>query len=208
MLLTDAFRSWGILLLLNLWGLPSGVTAQTVPCSTSAHCEETLRPGSQCIEGFCTNPFYHGGCLKSLLPDWEKPRVCNSLDPPEAKELGYCRDSPFDYAEVRIASTNWESANLGAWILQILLSEILDVPTSLEGGFPDVKTTFIRPLITTKLTKINITKNSSRRIESRTVEPFTRMIPNSTKLAIMCTQRCGGRVDIIKASRELNSPWN
>jgi len=72
--------------------------------------------------------------LKTLLPGWNKTRVCNSQDPPEAEAMGFCRPSPLGYKEVRLAGKNWEAANLNAWMLQILLSEILDVPTSIEGG--------------------------------------------------------------------------
>ena len=113
--------------------------ALTVPCKESSECAAIYRKGSECnADGFCTNPFYNGGCLNKLLPGWNKTRICNSEDPPEAEELGYCRSSPLGYSEIRLAARNWEAANFGAWILQILLSEILDVPTSVEGGSHDL----------------------------------------------------------------------
>lgn len=128
------------LLLSSVPGTTTLVGASTVECSNSDECERVLRPGSRCVNGLCTNPFHHGGCLKSMLPGWNKTRVCNTQDPPEAEALGYCRPSPIGYEEIRIASFNWESANFVAWILQILLSEVLDVPTSMEAGHPDIKT--------------------------------------------------------------------
>ncbi|CAB9522416.1 Receptor-type guanylate cyclase gcy [Seminavis robusta] len=130
------------LLLLLLLVVPP-VLASTVPCeidgSTNAdvYCESLLRSGSRCVNGFCTNPFYYGGCLQTLHTDWKnKTRVCNSDDPPDAETLGYCHVSAMDYTEVRLAAQNWESHNFGAWILTILLSEILDVPVTLEAGSP------------------------------------------------------------------------
>lgn len=71
-----------------------------------------------------------------MLPGWTKVRTCNSDDPPSAVERGYCQSSAMDYREVRIASENWESAFFNTWILQILLSEVLDVPTTVESSSP------------------------------------------------------------------------
>jgi hypothetical protein len=81
--------------------------------------------------------------LSKLLPGgWNKTRVCNSQDPSEAEAMGFCRPSPLGYTEVRLASGNWEAINLGAWIVQILLSELLGVPTSIESGSPDINLNF------------------------------------------------------------------
>lgn len=107
-----------------------------VSCRSHTECELALEVGSECVDGICTNPFYQGGCLKSMLSEWDEPRTCNSEDPPSAIAKGYCRSSPMGYREVRIASENWESAFFGAWIMQILLSELLDVPTTIESGSP------------------------------------------------------------------------
>lgn len=143
-------RQISTLLLLTLAVLLSSVfstDASKVSCDESSQCEKILRPGSQCINNTCSNPFYHGGCLKSLLPDqWNKTRVCNSQDNPEAERLGYCRSSTdVDYEEVRILARDWETNLFGGWINQILLSEILDVPTSSEAGSPDVNLNFYEP---------------------------------------------------------------
>ena len=98
--------------------------------------------GSECVDGFCTNPFYNGGCLKHMIPTWHKVRVCNSRDPPLAMRKGFCRPSPLDFMEIRINSNNWESAFFSAWILTVILSEILDVPVSIETGFVDLNVDF------------------------------------------------------------------
>ena len=81
------------------------------------------------------NPFYdNGGCLRSALNGKgnHKLRVCNSNDGPEAAALGYCRESPFDYTEVRLAGQDWETNYMSVWLLQIVLSELLDVPTTVS----------------------------------------------------------------------------
>lgn len=108
-------------------------------CSSSHDCETALMDGSQCVSGFCTNPLHYGGCLHRMLPGWHKIRTCNSDDPPNAAIDGYCRVSPMGYREVRIESQEWLTAYFGAWILQILLGELLDVPVTIESGSPDVK---------------------------------------------------------------------
>ena len=122
-----------------------GVEASQVVCTDDAFCEATLRVGSKCVGGLCSNPFYEGGCLRSILPNWNKTRVCNSQDPPEAESLGYCRQSPMGYTEVRLGAESWASANLVAWVIQIILSEMLDVPTSIEGGYPELNLNLYEP---------------------------------------------------------------
>lgn len=115
-----------------------------VPCNISQTCNDLLLPGSECFEGFCTNPYTKRGCLANRVPGWKKIRVCNSDDAPTAAALGYCRD-PYpglEYTEIRLASQNWESAFFIAWIQQIILSELLDVPTTLESGEADEKISF------------------------------------------------------------------
>ena len=115
--------------------------------------EHMINP-SRCINGKCTNP-YQNGCLINRLEGWTEVRMCNSDDDlPTAAELGICRiatssgnanainandviDSIIEYMEIRIGSQNWESVFFESWILQILLSEVLDVPTSIETGYPD-----------------------------------------------------------------------
>jgi hypothetical protein len=138
-------------------------------------------------EGFCSNPFHQGGCLQQFKPDWTRTRICHSDDPPEALSGGACRLSPIDYLEVRIQSQNWESAFFGAWILQIVLSEILDVPVSIETGteglsvdFYDVNSRFdygknsLDPLTTAfEVGDCRLVK------QSQTYEPCAHMVPES-----------------------------
>ena len=79
------------------------------------------------------NPYIRG-CLQAVLPDWKgRWRVCNSHDPPELRGV-ICEESPFvdDYLEIRVASGNWASATAVAWLAQIVLSELLGVPSSEE----------------------------------------------------------------------------
>jgi len=89
------------------------------------------------------NP-YEKGCLFKRVPEWKKLRVCNSHDQqPQAAILGVCRTPPIiAYPEVRIFSQNWESVFFVTWLLQILLSELLDVPVSIETGDPNITMNF------------------------------------------------------------------
>jgi hypothetical protein len=102
-----------------------------------------LSSGSVCNmdTGLCTNPFERG-CLYNRLPGWNKKRVCNSDDPIDAVELGLCDMPEFDYMEIRIGSGNWETIFFNAWLVQILLSELLGVPTTLEPGVPKIRINF------------------------------------------------------------------
>mmetsp|Transcript_27658 Transcript_27658/g.66484 ORF Transcript_27658/g.66484 Transcript_27658/m.66484 type:complete len:619 (+) Transcript_27658:338-2194(+) len=60
-------------------------------------------------------------------------------------QQGYCQPSSstsstsFDYTEVRIEIQNWESSTFVTYIMQILLSEMLGVPTSVETSFVEYK---------------------------------------------------------------------
>jgi hypothetical protein len=53
-----------------------------------------------------------------------------------------CTEPVLDYMEVRIISGTWESITFNAWLMQILLSEILQVPTTLESAFPNISINF------------------------------------------------------------------
>ena len=110
------------------------VQAAALPCHDSSECKRTLAAGSECgADGYCTNPFYKGGCLKQLQPTRSKIRACNSLDN-VGGDNGACHIPTTTYPEVRIAGQNWESAVFHAWVLQILLSELLDVPAVTTDG--------------------------------------------------------------------------
>jgi hypothetical protein len=163
-----------LLLLLLVQQSPSH--AQIACNATYNPCEELLFKGSECRDGFCSNPF-EKGCLNTLLQEEfgvaggdDQPvdpqtllpslarrlrneiRVCNSEDTPDAIARGICVDHTtiehklFDeYVEVRILSQNWESAFFSAWLMQILLTEVLRVPTTIESGTADAKVNFYSP---------------------------------------------------------------
>ena len=142
-----------ILVAVPLAGLLS-TTDAAVACNNSQTCEELLAPGSECVlqssnatTGFCSNPYTKGGCLANRLPGWTKLRVCNSDDPPDAEARGLCRHpyQGLNYTEVRLLSQNWDSAVFVSWMQQILLGELLDVPTTLESGVYDAKINFYDP---------------------------------------------------------------
>jgi len=122
-------------LLLVLILVPIQSSWAQVQCSNDDECERILRAGSVCLDtGFCSNP-YVSGCLSSRLTNWTKVRVCNSQDPPIVIEQGLCRPSPLNYTEVRIQSQSWETGLFVTWVMQVLLSELLDVPTSIETSW-------------------------------------------------------------------------
>lgn len=125
-------------ILFSLLVLVVRFSTSTLTCTSDEECKVALLPGSECLNGFCVNPFYNGGCLHQMLPGWDRIRTCNSDDPPDAAKKGYCRLSPMGYREVRIESQNWLTAYFGTWILQILLGELLDVPVTVESGTPDI----------------------------------------------------------------------
>jgi hypothetical protein len=134
--LTAAAGTW----LFLLSGLGS-VEAQRIPCHPGDCRRKNVK--STCLrdagsnEGTCSNP-YAQGCLSAMLPDWPKVRVCNSQDDAAAVARGDCRPTTgrADF-EIRLFAGNWESAFLEDWLLQIILSELLDVPTSIETGRPN-----------------------------------------------------------------------
>ncbi|CAB9513019.1 expressed unknown protein [Seminavis robusta] len=99
------------------------------------------------------NRFEHGCLYEKLGKDptvayqQKKQRVCNSEDPPDAVQQGICRQSPFQdhYMEIRIFCQDWESVLIETWVLQIILSEIMNVPTTVETGFFDTTVNFYDP---------------------------------------------------------------
>lgn len=124
----------------------------TIQCTVGDNgnklCEEKYRKGSYCTSNErCSNPF-HKGCLQAVLPEnfTNKLRTCNSDDynddtskeEDDEREL-FCTpaNEQFDYEEVRILSQNWESARFSSWIMQIVLSELLNVPTTIETSMFD-----------------------------------------------------------------------
>ena len=76
------------------------------------------------------------GCLRAKLGSEWRVRVCNSDDANNnsTSPQGHCSVPDFNYPEIRIAPGNWESSIFQAYITQIVLSEILGVPATLESG--------------------------------------------------------------------------
>ena len=144
-----------VALVVVVLALSTVVVDAVVSCQETFECQAALRPGSECVNGSCTNPFHKGGCLQrmsSLSHKWTTTtttRICHSEDTAEAAAAGYCHlptndesDTSLPYAEIRIAGQNWESAFFQAWILQILLTELLHVPATIETGRPGVHLDF------------------------------------------------------------------
>jgi hypothetical protein len=88
-----------------------------------------------------------------LDPEWEtskknkkKRRICNSEDSDETIASGVCHvPTDLQYMEMRLFAHNWESVHMETWLLQIILSEFLDVPTSMETGYPGSQMNFYHP---------------------------------------------------------------
>jgi len=70
-------------------------------------------------------------------------RTCNTDDDEEAQQRGECLAG--NYEEIRILSQDWEAPMLTAWIMQIVLSEVLGVPTTLETSMADSSMNFYDP---------------------------------------------------------------
>lgn len=135
---------FGVLLLV----VANTAAATDLFCVRTADCEAKLSKGSICQGGLCTNPFYEKGCLATLMsPEQQlqfstsRLRTCTSVDPPAAVGK-FCQLPALEYQEMRIYTQNWESVFMEAWILQILLTEVLGVPVTLESGVADVKLDF------------------------------------------------------------------
>lgn len=78
--------------------------AARIRCMSYFDCElATNHDTSECIDGYCTNPYYRGGCMASTDPqnNGHFLRTCNSEDLPDAAQKGYCRPSAMNYPEGR-----------------------------------------------------------------------------------------------------------
>jgi hypothetical protein len=130
-------------------------TTDTPTATATATATETQNPNSKYYSG-CLYHYYSQQYqqlqqqgtddVRSLLSRYR--RVCNSNDPPDRRyqinnatqhqqpgqEFLTCRQPEFDYLEIRIATGNWDSATMLGWLTQIILSELLGVPTTIESG--------------------------------------------------------------------------
>lgn len=131
-----------LLLLFFCWKVHPSEAA--IPCTSHEECQQTLRAESYCNkDGFCSNPFVKG-CLATLMKnntnntigseDGAAPssftRVCNTDDDTDEHCIR-SSDTDFDYPQIRIHNGNWESSIFYAWVLQIMLMEILNVPATI-----------------------------------------------------------------------------
>lgn len=94
-----------------------------------------------------SNPFY-AGCLQHQRADWKHIRVCNTDDDyhDTSSSTASCRPPPLPYPEIRLYTQNWQSVFFESWLLQILLTELLDIPTTIETGYAAVdKMNFYSP---------------------------------------------------------------
>lgn len=121
--------------------------AGKIECTDNTICDSLLQRGSICMDdGFCSNP-YQQGCLRTVLGSDIIPnkRACNSDDPADAAEKGLCEISQLNYDEIRIDNQDWDNPMVSAWVMQILLSEVLYVPTTIETGDPNLSYDFYDP---------------------------------------------------------------
>lgn len=140
-------------------------TNNKILCQYDQDCQAQIGPASTCVvdesDGFsyCHENRLRYGCLNALFPDRFGPRVCNSDDDvfnskkntknrnkgASSSSTLSCRRPDIDYGEVRIYASNWESGLFVSWILQIILSELLGVPTTVETGLPDHVASLYQP---------------------------------------------------------------
>jgi hypothetical protein len=129
-------------------GTSSPMNDYSLDCEVDSDCRVKFGETSTCMvrqpeqPNLCTNPLSNGGCLYNKIANWPRKRVCNSQDPPGALAQGLCIEPALDYTEIRIQSQNWESAIVVTYLMQILLSEMLGVPVSIETSFHDDRTSF------------------------------------------------------------------
>lgn len=112
----------------------SSSTADVYDMDTSNNNRPTSRS-----EVEITNPFF-SGCFHQRKPDWTKKRTCSVREAALLKQLRHNQNDPplcdppafEEYMEIRIGAGNWDSATALSWLLQIVLSEIVGVPVSIE----------------------------------------------------------------------------
>ena len=133
----NSYVNLTVLFILVIVSIP--VQVQGIDCATDLECVANLRVGSICDPDTltCTNPFM-SGCLQNMLGEEEASkymasakRICNSDDQNDATDCTQ-QDPRLNYLEIRIAPGNWESTMFFAWLMQILLSEFLGVPSTIE----------------------------------------------------------------------------
>jgi hypothetical protein len=120
-------------LLLLLSSVISWAAHGSIECESTEDCTRILNiTGTECVNGLCTNPFAQG-CLRRYLGEDQFPqkRLCNMHD---GDDTTNCELPPMDFNEMRFASSNWDGGIFTAWIFQIFLNEMVQVPASVESG--------------------------------------------------------------------------
>jgi hypothetical protein len=130
-------------LLMILMMIPSSSVTTAAAATTNTNFSTTTMKNSSHP---WKNPYVHGCLYEHGLVS--RIRVCHSEDVlPDAIQQGHCRSSSdhIEYMEIRIQAEDWESIVYEAWILQVVLSELLNVPTTIETGSVDGSLNFYHP---------------------------------------------------------------
>jgi hypothetical protein len=102
---------------------------QSIPVTTAEFFNVTRRNITKFPDWKNQRNPYEEGCLYSHGLQ-HMPRTCNSDDTDTSK----CSQNEMQYMEIRIHTGDWESITYESWIIQILLSELLHVPTTIDSG--------------------------------------------------------------------------
>lgn len=115
-----------------------GFGEAAVSCDSDEFCQTLYdSTATTCLASTneCSNPFQKG-CLRSRGVGGyaDRIRVCTSNDDASSysssDDAVLCRTTDFPYPEIRIHNGDWSTSHLLAWIYQIVLVELLDVPVS------------------------------------------------------------------------------
>jgi hypothetical protein len=132
------------LLMILMMMIPSSSVTTAAAAATTTNFSNTKNSNNSSHPW--KNPYVHGCLYEHGLVS--RIRVCHSEDIlPDAIQQGHCRLSSdhIEYMEIRIQAEDWESIVYEAWILQVVLSELLNVPTTIETGSFDGSLNFYHP---------------------------------------------------------------
>ena len=147
----------GIALILATIGSAGAQSFSAAPkCSKNEDCGSsggttTIGFISRCLpSGKCSNNPFEQGCLVTMakIRGEDNPinilerrifnqRQCNSNDLDTSthdNKICLMENYGVAFPEIRIAPGKWDSSVVSSWIYQILLSELMNVPTTLEFG--------------------------------------------------------------------------
>jgi len=118
-----------------------GAEPPSSECQRDEQCKDLYGLGSICLEGGACSIPYMAGCLYSNDNGKFEKRTCNSKDDSSAD----CIKSSLAYHEVRVHNQDWEAPFFYAWIVQLFLSEFLQVPILIGLGFDSAQASFYAP---------------------------------------------------------------